>query len=250
VPEKRFGLGKELCFLAYLNQCLLEDGRIGIQFVEISAAAPAIAELVRRESEELSSWLHSLLERDAAFVRERPMDAVSRMNLRAVMEAIAKLAMPRMYLEGKSLELLAESLHPQYMSGSHAGAAPSMRKDDLEKILLAREILLSMLDRPPSLKELSKKAGINEFKLKNGFKELFGTTVYRLLRDKRLERARALLEQDRLNVSEAACAVGYSNPSHFAAAFKEKYGVNPSEVVTQFNRIAPADAKPLFKVEV
>jgi AraC-like DNA-binding protein len=43
-----------------------------------------------------------------------------------------------------------------------------------------------------------------------------------------MERARQLLEERKFNVTEVACTVGYANPSHFASAFKRKFGVNPS----------------------
>lgn len=93
------------------------------------------------------------------------------------------------------------------------------------------------MEQPPSLLELSKLAGISDSKLKAGFKELFGTTVFGYLKEKRLEKAKELLEMERINVCDAAIMVGYSNPSHFAASFRERYGCNPRDWVIESQRL-------------
>ncbi|WP_081774628.1 helix-turn-helix domain-containing protein [Brevibacillus agri] len=43
-----------------------------------------------------------------------------------------------------------------------------------------------------------------------------------------MEKAKLLLERERISVSEAALLVGYSNFSHFASIFRKTYGINPS----------------------
>jgi AraC-like DNA-binding protein len=72
---------------------------------------------------------------------------------------------------------------------------------------------------------------LSESKLTKGFKALFGRPVHTYVIDKRLETALLLLEKGGWNVSDVAGVVGYGNISHFAAAFKKKYGVNPGEFV-------------------
>ncbi|MNI64355.1 Regulatory protein PchR [compost metagenome] len=72
---------------------------------------------------------------------------------------------------------------------------------------------------------------LNDYKLKVGFKDMYGSTVFGYLRDQRLEKAFLLLQQGNMNVNETSCAVGYSNSSYFAEAFRDKYGVNPGEFV-------------------
>lgn len=107
-----------------------------------------------------------------------------------------------------------------------------LRGDDIKKILLARDILVKNLVEPPSLVELAAEAGINEYKLKKGFKEVFGTTVYEYLRAKRMERAHELLRQGNMKVIEISYMSGYSNPSNFAFHFKRTYGVNPGKYLS------------------
>jgi AraC family transcriptional activator of pyochelin receptor len=136
-------------------------------------------------------------------------------------------ATKRLYLESKTLELVALSLAQSEAGAYRPCLAPLLRPDDVERIYKARDVLLDKMDEPPSLLALARHVGLNDFKLKSGFRQVFGTTVFGYLHDQRMERARQLLEERNLNVTEVACAVGYANPSHFAAAFRRKFGVNP-----------------------
>ncbi|KEQ27710.1 helix-turn-helix transcriptional regulator [Paenibacillus tyrfis] len=95
---------------------------------------------------------------------------------------------------------------------------------------MANDILSRMWKEPPGLLELARMAGLNDYKLKLGFKELFGTTVFGYVCALRMNEARSLLEQGKVNVSEAAGMVGYHNLSHFSLLFRKTLGYNPSEI--------------------
>ncbi|KOY15823.1 helix-turn-helix transcriptional regulator [Paenibacillus xylanivorans] len=103
-------------------------------------------------------------------------------------------------------------------------------REDIRKLHTAREIMENCMVDPPSLLALSKQVGLNDFKLKKGFKALFGTTVFEYLRQIRLDSAMKLLRNQENNVTEAAIAVGYSNISAFSQQFYRKFGVKPSEM--------------------
>ncbi len=104
-----------------------------------------------------------------------------------------------------------------------------VRKKEIDKLYHAKEILLQQIDTPPSLTELSKLSGLNSFKLKTGFKELFGLPVYKYLRDVRLNKAFELLETKDMNIQEVACFVGYDSLSSFSNAYYHKFGFRPSK---------------------
>jgi AraC-like DNA-binding protein len=134
----------------------------------------------------------------------------------------------QMYLEGKLWELVA--LHLTQALNANAIPEPKLlRSEDIEQIHYAKELLVARLEHPPSLMELARLAGINDHKLKVGFRACFGTTVFGYLHDYRMERSRQLLESGDLNIAEAARQVGFVNRSHFAIAFRKKFGVNPRE---------------------
>ncbi len=104
---------------------------------------------------------------------------------------------------------------------------------DIELLLQAGRILTENLASPPSLLCLSKASGLNSFKLKNGFKEVFGTTVYGFLTAKRMEKARDMLSSGKYSVSDAAWDLGYTNVSHFIELFRRQYGITPGKFLSE-----------------
>jgi len=100
---------------------------------------------------------------------------------------------------------------------------------DEERIRAAASLLNQRMEEPPSLAELARSVGLCESKLKRGFHRVFGRTAFGYLRGQRMHRARQLLETGEATVLETASLVGYHNPSHFAAAFRQEFGVNPKQ---------------------
>ena len=106
-----------------------------------------------------------------------------------------------------------------------------IKESEREKLFEAKEILSNNLETPPlSLTELSKQIGLNSFKLKKNFKELFGVPVFKYLQNERLTKAHALLRNQDLSIQETAWHVGYDSLSSFSNAFAKKYGYRPSEI--------------------
>lgn len=137
----------------------------------------------------------------------------------------------QLYLESKCLELVALKLEQLSHHGSNSPM--KLKLDDVERIHQATVILSDRLENPPSLIELARQVGLNDYKLKVGFRQVLGTTAFGYLWAVRMERARQLLIEGRLNVKEVARSVGYVNQSRFAAAFRKKFGVNPKSYLTQ-----------------
>lgn len=138
----------------------------------------------------------------------------------------------QMYLEGKVLELLALQLEQAIANHQAPNQLQTLRPDDIERIYQAKQILIQNLDNPPSLMTLARQVGLNDFKLKLGFRQVFGTTVFGYLHEHRMEQAQQLLKERRMNVEEVARTIGYANRSSFAAAFRKKFGVNPKSYTT------------------
>ncbi|WP_256441273.1 helix-turn-helix transcriptional regulator [Chitinophaga sp. HK235] len=70
----------------------------------------------------------------------------------------------------------------------------------------------------------------NDFKLKKGFKEMFGNTVFGYMNQVRMEKAKLLLLEGKNSIADISFTVGYKNPQHFTAAFKKHFGYLPSEL--------------------
>ena len=103
------------------------------------------------------------------------------------------------------------------------------------KIKAAKDIIIQRIAEPPTLVELSDEIDLSLKKLKEGFKQIYGTTVYGFLFDYKMELARKLLESGIHNVNEVGLKVGYSTASHFIAAFKKHYGTTPKKYIQSSN---------------
>jgi AraC-like DNA-binding protein len=137
--------------------------------------------------------------------------------------------MKRMFLQVKTLEMIALQLVPIITDKGGLQPQPRFRAGTVERIHQAREILLSRLDNPPALLELAQLVGVSDRTLQRGFQRLFGTTVFGYLTDKRMEQAERWLREGNRSVLEVAIMTGYSNPTHFSVAFKRKFGISPSQ---------------------
>jgi len=132
------------------------------------------------------------------------------------------------FLEGKVLELFSKQIKQYKDDLLSPGRQVMLRKYDLDKIQLARDLLIQDLVDAPTIEELSKKVGVNRQKLKQGFKKVFDKTINTYLRDERMECASILLLHG-LSVRQTATEVGYVNQSHFTKRFKERYAILPKD---------------------
>ncbi|MFC3656431.1 helix-turn-helix transcriptional regulator [Xanthomonas hyacinthi] len=125
-----------------------------------------------------------------------------------------------------ALGLLSEQTRP---FAKQRAVMDKVRASDQDKMLAARDIMMSQYDHPLTIAYLCTRVGTNEFKLKQGFRELFGTSPHRMLTDIRMQKAWELLETG-LYVSTVAYKVGYQHLSSFSAAFERYYGRTPKSV--------------------
>jgi AraC-like DNA-binding protein len=134
----------------------------------------------------------------------------------------------RLFLQSKCIELLMLQAQA-YENAVGAGSRVCKTNHDKERIYFARDYLVDHAVSPPSLTELARVAGLNEFKLKKGFKEIFDVSVFGYLNDFRLNEARACLLSG-MPIKEVSEQFGYSSVQHFTRAFKGKFGVTPGRV--------------------
>ena len=135
----------------------------------------------------------------------------------------------QIYLESKCLELITLKLEQLTQRDKQTAKLHSLNSDNIDRIHLAKDIIISNFDNPPSLIDLAREIGLNDCTLKRGFREVFGTTVFGYLHDYRLEQACQLLQEHRLDVSVIAERVGFSNYRSLSRAFRKKYGVTPKQ---------------------
>ena len=132
----------------------------------------------------------------------------------------------RLYLEAKVIEIIAMRLSQASDRESEPGRV-ALNSRDVALLEEARHILLKRCNEPPTISELARLVGLNRTKLKAGFRMLFGTTVFGLLKSHRMQLALELMQESICNVTEAAQTVGYNSPGAFAEAFKAEFGFPP-----------------------
>ncbi len=155
------------------------------------------------------------------------------MTLDQILNCPYQGALGQMYLEGKLLELIVHQMSqlsdPEDVQRNHL----RLRPDDLDRIHEAKDILISDMENPPSLLELANKAGLNDTKLKRGFRQVFGTTVFGFFRNHRINKSRELLNQGKLNLDEIAYLSGFCDTSHFIKNFSKHFGTTPGAYLKQ-----------------
>lgn len=123
-----------------------------------------------------------------------------------------------LYLESKIIDLIYITLND--IKNLSLKESFELNSKDIECLYKAKEILTKNISNPPSLKMLAHQSAINEFKLKKGFKKLFGNTVFGFLQEYRLNEAKKILLNNEININEVSSLVGYKNVSHFSKYLK------------------------------
>ncbi len=134
-----------------------------------------------------------------------------------------------LFLQAKCIELLTLQAEASEQAQHNKPSTLLRSSYDKDCIMHARDYLLTHLHDPPSLAALAGIAGINEFKLKRGFKELFNNTVFGFLNDNRLLQAKELLHSG-IPIKHIAEQLGYSSVQHFSTAFRKKFGMPPGKL--------------------
>lgn len=131
-------------------------------------------------------------------------------------------------------ELLIESLALQMLAfslGDEPRAVPGRRhrsrRREIEALRAIHAMIAAEPERNYTLAGLAGQAGLSLSGLKAKFHEHYGHSVFSYLRQCRLERARALLEEDDISIAEIAYRLGYRHPANFSAAFRERFGHAP-----------------------
>ena len=140
----------------------------------------------------------------------------------------APLGLKRLHYEAVGLELAAQQA-AQWLAPNPAAALP-LGAPERDKLHYARALLLGQLAEPPTLSALARQCQLNEFSLKRGFRQLFGTSVGGFVQTQRLEAARHWLLGGGRTVTEIAYQLGYAHPQHFHRAFKKHFGLTPKQL--------------------
>jgi AraC-like DNA-binding protein len=135
----------------------------------------------------------------------------------------------RLATQSLIFELLACQLEQITSRHHEMKSTKQINLNDIVKLHSLKQFIDQHFLDDLTLTSLSRESMLNEFKLKKGFKALFGSSVIHYVRQLRMQHARTLLRDNRMTVEEVASRVGYLYPNHFAVAFKKHFGILPSD---------------------
>ncbi len=198
---------------------------LGIQLTE-----NYFKQFVDEDSEVLNLfWQKVVMGRESVLCSERNFNITPRISaITADIMNINKTGhLKKLFLSSKILELLMLQLEAAELEGS---SLIVMKQSDREKLFFVRELLEKNILEDFTLRKLSQEAALNEFKLKKGFKELFGKTVFGYFNGLRMDYARDLMLYEKKTVGEVSFILGYSAPHHFSVAFRKRFGILPGSL--------------------
>ena len=135
--------------------------------------------------------------------------------------------------------LISKSLH---LKGKFSGAQQQKEKvvekevkgnDELLMERIMKAVNNHLSDSDFNVDMLTREVGISRAQLHRKMKELTGLPVSEFIRNIRLEQAVRLLKEQKINVTQVAYAVGFSNVAHFSTVFRKQFGVSPSVYIEQ-----------------
>ena len=133
----------------------------------------------------------------------------------------------KLYFENKVNDFLFEVLAQTYKAEPGAVDLTPKEKD---AIFNARSIILKDLRQHYTIQEISRQVQLNEFKLKAGFKQLFGTGMFECLLRARMEKAKKLLTETDKPMKEIASLTGYEFLTSFITAFRKYFDYTPGSL--------------------
>ncbi|MBI1185002.1 helix-turn-helix domain-containing protein [bacterium] len=226
--ELPFEDGTSTCYktIAHEGIALFESGQ--------DYCSVAIHFEVNKFKEIIGEWLHQLPEAFRTAIDHQqghqlyvfPFAAKTRLLLQSLLNDDYSGLSRQFFIESKVLEIVGQQL--ELLIENQTGL--EIKDSELEKVMACEALLRERYNQPHSLLQLARKVGLNDFKLKQGFKKVYGKPVFKYLQEYRLQKAKELLENEAKTVSEVAFEIGYSSTGSFSNAFFEYHGVRPNVI--------------------
>lgn len=137
------------------------------------------------------------------------------------------------FLEGKAYEILAHHLRQYIDDLTDPEKRKILRQTTVKKLKEAATIIETELENMDNIIALSKRVGLNQNTLQGGFKSLYNSSVNEYIRNARIEKAKKLIENTNLNITEITYQIGINSRSYFSKLFKERYSISPKQYVNQ-----------------
>ncbi len=231
VKEKTILVSPKLSFLNYLQEFKGEAYLNTGEFSSVSICIPVewYENWVRKQGIP-SLHFRKMLQQQMLCRLEHPMTPTLVNQAKHIIQLMQRPRLDELKIEIAVLQLIDTYFNYQFKSFRSIG---KWSVEDERKIQQAQDILIECMDNPPTIAVLANQIDLNEQKLKQGFKHIYGQTPYKYLKDVRMQRAYYYITKEYLSVTDTALAVGYQNISYFSQLFFEYFGVLPSQCLKE-----------------
>lgn len=117
------------------------------------------------------------------------------------------------------VERSREGAEPQGVAGRPAQGPEPLRQ--------ALRLIERHIERPLPLEEVARQAGISRRQMERLFRSHLGLPPAAFATGMRLDRARSLLRQTAMPITEVGLACGFASPNHFSTAYRGRFGCSP-----------------------
>lgn len=200
-----------------------------IETFGLNFTVDAFVQIAQNGNESLKRFSDKVLRKENAILSPewRPNNFRIQQVVGEILNCHYSDALKDLFLLSKSIELLV--LQAELYEEENATRFIRSQSDK-SSLFEAKELLELRIADPPTIRELSRLVSLNEYKLKKGFKEMFGLTVFGYIHQTRMEMAKRLLLGTEKSAKEVAYETGYSSPQHFSKAFKKEFGTTPNRM--------------------
>lgn len=202
----------------------LEIETFGIQF-----PADLFIQYTQHASDTIKRFAEAVLNRQDVILSDNwgAIDSPIQQALQQIIHCQYNDQLKKTFLLSKSIELLVLCADAWELSNEEKFIKTTA---DKEKLIAVRDLVNDRVQDPPNLSQIARTVGLNEYKLKRGFREMFNNTVFGYLAEQRLYLAQRYLKDTRKTAAEIAYELGYATPQHFNNAFRRKFGVTPASI--------------------
>jgi AraC-like DNA-binding protein len=194
-----------------------------IHYMVVAIKPSRLKELIAFDTS--NSVLQTISASGSSFLYFENIAAETKLLLKNLLAIDLKDTLSNFYMQIKVQELLYQVFYK--LSLRENTEHQTINSGDAARLLYIRNEIVRDLSNPPVLRELSQIAAMSETKLKQLFKQTFGTTIYNYFQQARMEEAAFLLKKGKRSVAEVGYEMGFSNLSHFSRLFEKHYGLNP-----------------------
>lgn len=214
----------------YLSSTL--SFRPGVQYrlVFVAITHERIRDFIARQPERQYELLQSIIDKDKPLYHVECLTPALMNIAKDIYRNLNDERPNNLLLHSRTLELCYQMLNMVDQRSTN-GSTHKIHQDEIVKLnAIKRSLLDGYQQQCPPIAVAAKKAAMSPTKFKRLFKQMFGHTYYQFYKNIRMHKAKELLEQHKMNVSEVGYMLGYNNLGKFTKAFKDMFEITPGKL--------------------